>query len=219
VTFDWKSRLLPLLERTLGRVVKLPKRQITSVEEFFSLFPGVKDVFIDGTERPVQRPRKSKALRKKYSGKKKRHTRKNTVMCNENKEILFLSPSKDGRIHDSKQLGKSSILKHIPKDVAIWADKAYPKTIAKNGNAVMIPLKKSRKGELSPEQKAENRAIAGLRIVVEHAIGGLKRFRCMTDPFRNKFGKDDQTILVASALWNLHLLCIFSVKINPCSKD
>ena len=67
VTFDWKSRLLPLLERALGRVITLPKRQITSVEEFFRLFPGVKDVFIDGTERPIQRPRKSKSLKKRYS--------------------------------------------------------------------------------------------------------------------------------------------------------
>jgi hypothetical protein len=117
-----------------------------------------------------------------------------------------VSPSKDGRIHDSRQLTKSSVLEHIPKNVGIWTDKAYPKKIAKNGNAVMIPHKKPRKGELSPEQKAENRAISGLRMVVEHAIGGLKRFRCMTDPFRNKSGKD-QMVLVASALWNLHLLC------------
>jgi hypothetical protein len=205
VTFEWKSRLLPLLERVLGRTISLPKRQIRSVEEFFRLFPDVKDIFIDGTERPVQRPRNSKSLRRRYSGKKKRHTRKNAIIY-EKGRILFLSPSKDGRIHDSKQLGKSSILEHIPKNVGIWADKAYPKNIAKNGNTVMIPHKKPRKGELSPEQKAENRVISGLRMVVEHAIGGLKRFRCM-DPFRNKFGKDDQMILVASALWNLHLLC------------
>jgi len=63
VTFEWKIKLLPVLERALGRVVTLPKRQIMSVEEFFQSFPEVKDIFIDGTERPVQRPRKSKSLR------------------------------------------------------------------------------------------------------------------------------------------------------------
>jgi hypothetical protein len=70
-------------------------------------------------------------------------------------------------------------------------DKAYPRNIAKNGNVVMIPHKKPQKWKLTDAQKAENRAISGLRMVVEHAIGGIKRFRCMTDTFRNKAGKDD----------------------------
>jgi hypothetical protein len=71
VTFEWKSKLLPALDGALDRVITLPKRQIRSIKEFLQLFPEVKDVFIDGTERPVQRPRKSKSLRRKYSGKRK----------------------------------------------------------------------------------------------------------------------------------------------------
>ncbi|MDR2781130.1 MAG: hypothetical protein LBB21_01555 [Holosporaceae bacterium] len=72
VTFEWKSKLLPVLKRALGRVVTLPKRQIRSVDEFLQLFSGVRDIFVDSTERPVQRPRKSKGLRCKYSGKKEK---------------------------------------------------------------------------------------------------------------------------------------------------
>jgi hypothetical protein len=207
VTFDWKNKLLPALEQALGRVIQLPQRQIRSMEEFCRLFPEVKDVFIDGTERPIQRPRKAKAIRRKYSGKKKRHTRKNTVICDENRRILLVSPSKDGRIHDSRQLQKCPAVEHIPKNVGIWADKAYSKNIAKNGNTVMIPHKKPPKGKLSAGQKAENRVISGIRMVVEHAIGGIKRFRCMTDPFRNKSGKDDQMVVISAALWNLHIAC------------
>jgi hypothetical protein len=63
-TFDWKNKLLPVLERALDRVVTLPRRQIRSVEEFLRLFPDVRDIFVDGTERPVQRPRKIKAIRR-----------------------------------------------------------------------------------------------------------------------------------------------------------
>ncbi|MDR2781131.1 MAG: transposase family protein [Holosporaceae bacterium] len=72
-------------------------------------------------------------------------------------------------------LQKSSVLEHVPKEVAIWADKAYPRNMAKNGNIVMIPHKKPRGEELSPKQNAENKVISGLRMVVEHAIGGIKR--------------------------------------------
>ena len=41
--------LLPVLEQTLGRQLVLPKRQISSPEEFIKLFPGVKEVFGDAT--------------------------------------------------------------------------------------------------------------------------------------------------------------------------
>ncbi|GHU29537.1 hypothetical protein FACS1894152_7860 [Bacilli bacterium] len=52
---------------------------------FREYYPGVKDIFIDGTERPVQRPRNNKLQKKRYSGKKKRHTRKNVIMSDGNK--------------------------------------------------------------------------------------------------------------------------------------
>jgi hypothetical protein len=62
VTFDWKNKLLPVLEKALDRIITLPRRQIRSVEEFCRLFPEIKDIFVDGTERPAQRPRKAKEI-------------------------------------------------------------------------------------------------------------------------------------------------------------
>jgi hypothetical protein len=53
-------QFLPILEMTLGKHVSLPKRRINSVEEFFELFPEAKEVFLDGTERRVQKPRNLK---------------------------------------------------------------------------------------------------------------------------------------------------------------
>ncbi|WP_440867209.1 helix-turn-helix domain-containing protein [Symbiopectobacterium purcellii] len=60
----WVKILLPVLEMTLGRECVLPARQIRSAEEFFRAFPGVKDVFIDGTERPVQKPKNLRRRKK-----------------------------------------------------------------------------------------------------------------------------------------------------------
>ena|SRR5271157_157441 len=51
----WVQILLPVLEQTLGRKLVLPQRKISSPEEFERLFPGVKDVFGDATERKIQR--------------------------------------------------------------------------------------------------------------------------------------------------------------------
>ena len=74
---EWVNEYLPILEEALGRHCVLPARKITSVEEFKRLYPGVQEVILDGAERPIQRPKNKKNQKKAYSGKKKRHTRKN----------------------------------------------------------------------------------------------------------------------------------------------
>ena len=90
----WVHRLLPLLEKTLGRKCVLPDRQINSFSEFIIRYPEVKDVFVAGTERKVQRPKNLKKQRKLYSGKKKTHTRKSVVVNDDKLRILYLSESK-----------------------------------------------------------------------------------------------------------------------------
>src|SRR6266498_179389 len=42
---------------------------------------------------------------------------------------------------------------------------------------LLLPNKKKKKRELSAEQKTENKLLASERIYVEHAIGGMKRYR------------------------------------------
>lgn len=205
--FHWTSLLMPLLEKTLGRQAVLPKRQIRSVEEFVSFFPEVQDIFIDATERRTQRPQKAKIQRKRYSGKKKTHTRKNTIMANEKRKILFLSKTREGRLHDMKQLKKTCVLEHIPKDVTLWVDKAYVgiQHSLKHQNPVMIPHKKPKGKPLTSAQKKENKVISGIRIVVEHAVNGIKRFGSMSATYRNRKGQDDEMIYLCSGLWNFHL--------------
>ena len=72
-------KLTPILEKTLGREMALPKRKISTVEELFAIFPDVRDLFIDGTERPIQRPKDNEKQKENYSGKKKMHIRKNII--------------------------------------------------------------------------------------------------------------------------------------------
>jgi hypothetical protein len=205
--FHWTKRLMPLLEKALGRHVVLPQRQICSVEEFMALCPDVKDLFLDGTERPTQRPQKSKLRQKRYSGKKRCHTRKNSLITNERREILFLSPTKEGRVHDLTQIKKTEILRHFPPDKSLWVDKAFQsiQKCLKPSNAVMIPHKKPRGKSLTPQQKKENKIISGIRIVVEHAINGIKRFASTAHIYRNRRGQDDQFIHLCAGLWNFHL--------------
>lgn len=66
-----------------------------------------------------------------------------------------------------------------------------------------LPNKKKRNSELSIEQKAENKELAKERIRVEHSIGGLKRYRILSDRARIRdYQLFDQIIGVCAGLWN-----------------
>jgi hypothetical protein len=203
-THRWMHENLPRLEKSLGRKVLLPERRITTAEEFFEAFPDMKEVIIDGMERPTQRPSKNKTQRKHYSGKKKKHTRQNTVVTDKTKRILMLSPTKHGSIHDKKMTDKNMIPRAIPENVSIVVDTGF-QGIQKLHPNVLIPKKKPRGGYLTEAEKEMNRLISSIRIVVEHAIGGMKRYGWMADIYRNKNGIDDTFANVTAGLWNLHI--------------
>ena len=71
---------------------------------------------------------------------------------------------------------------------------------------VSIPYKKSKNHPLTEEQKADNRSRASERIVVEHSIGGIKRYRCLSDRLRmHDFVLYDVLLGVCTGLWNFYL--------------
>jgi hypothetical protein len=76
---QWIHRLTPIVNRALGSELQLPARQPAELHEVLATCPGL-EFIIDGTERPIRRPRDSQHRRDDYSGKKKRHTKKNIVI-------------------------------------------------------------------------------------------------------------------------------------------
>jgi len=203
-TQAWAHKILPILEKTLGRKLVLPKRRIGSVEEFFALFPETKEVLLDGMERPTIRSQKKKQQNKHYSGKKKRHTRKNLILTNSKKKILLITPTKHGKVHDKKMSDKNLIASRIPEEISLLVDTGF-QGIQKQHENTLIPKKKPKGGFLTDTEKAWNKLISSTRMKVEHAIGGIKRFNAISHIFRNKNGLDDQFVNVCSGLWNLEL--------------
>jgi hypothetical protein len=203
-TCRWMHKLLPLLEQALERTYVLPKRKISSMDEFIRLFPEVKDIFVDATERAVQRPVNNKKQNRLYSGKKKKHTRKNTIVSDEKKRILVVTKTTRGSMHDKKQFDKSGLGYVIPKGVSTWTDTGY-QGIDKIYDIDHIQPKKRTKGKsLTPEEKEENRVISSIRVVNEQAIGGIKRMNSTTNIYRNKRANtDDKFMVVSAGIWNL----------------
>ena len=75
-----------------------------------------------------------------------------------------------------------------------------------------IPTKQPRKSkknpnpQLSDEQKAANTALSRVRIFIEHAIGGMKRYNIVVQVFRNrKADFEDDAVGICAGLWNFAL--------------
>lgn len=203
--------LLPVLIRTLDKLGALPKRHFETIAELQQTFADIADLFIDATERPTQRPKDDETQRKKYSGKKKRHTIKNTVITNAFQMILFLGYTVFGSRHDYGLFKEEFPPEQNWFEVfMLWVDLGYLgiqedyETLG-----IHIPHKKPRKSKDNPqpaltkEQKQENRQMSKGRVVVENAIGRMKRFRSLTDTFRNhKENIADDVALIAAGISN-----------------
>jgi len=201
------DNLTPILESALGKTLSLPKRKIRSLQEFFELIPEAKDLFIDGTERPVQRPKDQKKQKQNYSGKKKAHTKKNLVISDEKNKIQYLGPTREGKAHDYGMFKDEFDPSTIPRKIAIWVDKGFQGITKDYPEAdVVMPKRKPKGKELTEYDKEQNKIISGIRILSEHAIGGVKRLRIVADKFRNKTEKfNDQVMHISCGLWNYQL--------------
>jgi hypothetical protein len=71
---------------------------------------------------------------------------------------------------------------------------------------IYVPFKRSKKRELSEEQKERNRNISKIRIKVEHSIGGMKRFRILSDRLRMRsIIRYNQIAGICAGIWNFQL--------------
>lgn len=197
------KRVMPLLQDRFIPKTELTKykRRTNKLDEFLESYPELKEVIFDGTELSSNRPKKGQ--KKSYSGKKKRHTKKNQVAIDKNTKIIIgLSPPEKGKIHDKKQLEKTGWDQKLSQEIMRYGDLGY---LGMKG--WIIPHKKPRNGELTKKQKRENRKISKKRIYVEHAIRGMKIFRRIGEKITVKSNESLNSVILASAnLYNFKRL-------------
>jgi hypothetical protein len=180
---EWVHRLTPILNLALGSQHHLPERKAATLTQVLRKCPGL-EFIIDGTERPIQRPKDPDRQRELYSGKQKRHTVKNVVIVERRtRKIKALSRTRPGKTSDKRIADEEDY--HFPARSKLWKDTGFQGYEPPNVRTYQ-PKKRPPKGELSAKEKATNQAISGIRVRVEHAIGGAKVFRIAHDIFRNR---------------------------------
>lgn len=204
-THEWMHELQPILEAALGKEMVLPERKLRSLEAFVEMFPEVERGMIDGTERSIQRPQDVEQQTQTYSGKKRRHTRKHLAAVDQNKRVLVLSHAREGKLHDKRFEAEEEIAFHIPDEIPIEVDLGFQGLQSEYTN-IRIPHKKPRGGELTEQQKQENRALSQSRVGCENAFAGIKRYGAVAQVYRNRMEDfDDCLMLTAAGLWNFYL--------------
>src|SRR6476660_332456 len=200
------QKIEPLIRNCLPMPQKLyniTKRLKTS-HEVEQYFPGFLS-FIDSTEQQIPRPTDNKRKTIFYSGKKKRYAVKMQFMVNNHGIIIHKVNHKKGRRHDYDIYKENHPL--TPKQVVNVVDlgyldieKDFPQQLSS------IPHRKKRNMRLSPEQKEYNQDHSQKRIIIEHTIYRLKKYRILSDIFRNKLRKYNQISDIVSGLVNYRIM-------------
>lgn len=195
--------LHPILNKTLDDLKELPERKA----EYLDLEEdeGEKYFLHDGAERPINRPKDNEMQKLYFSGKKKQHSIKNILLIDASCKVIFLSNTCEGKKHDKKAADEAKYNDKFPEESKLLQDTGFQGFEA--GNAVIIqPKKKPRNEELTEEEKESNRQISKVRVRVEHAIGGVKRYRLVKDKIRNwKKGFRDMVMETCCGLHNFRL--------------
>ena len=193
---------LPIPEKLYNVTKRL--KSIQEVEEFFPGFMA----FTDCSEQQIPRPKNKLRRRPYYSGKRKKHTVKNLYTTNQKGLIIYKTRHNQmGKRHDYRIYKKNHPV--IPKDVMnlydrgfLGVEKDYP------NQKSSLPIKREKGCDLTAEENEYNRNHSAKRIVIEHAICKLKKYRIMNEVFRNRLRKYDKVSDIVSGLVNYRIMNI-----------
>lgn len=108
----------------------------------------------------------------------------------------------NGKKHDF-QLFKESKTKIHP-EIKVLADSGY-QGLEKLHYKAKTPRKKSKKKALTKADKENNRQLAKDRILNENVIGSLKRFKILSDRYRNRRKRFSLRFNLISGIYNWEL--------------
>ena len=132
---------------------------------------------------------------------------KNLLLINAPLTILFLSETAEGRVHDKRMADATPY--PLPPGSQLLQDLGFLAFTLPQVE-ILMPTKKPRGQDLTPEHKAANQALARRRVRIEHVNSSVKRCRIVKDTLRLlKEGVRDLVMDICCALHN------FRVRLSP----
>jgi hypothetical protein len=194
------------IEKLIRQCLPIPQKinnitkRLKTLQQVEKYFPGFLS-FVDSTEQHIPRPVDKNRRKIFYLGKRKKHTVKTQIMVNNHGIIIHKTRHKKGHRHDYDIYKENRPA--TPKQVVnvfdlgyLGVEKDFPKQISS------IPNRKERNLVLSQEERYNNKDHSKRRIVIEHTICRLKKYRILSDVFRNKLRKYNRISDIVSGLVN-----------------
>jgi len=187
-------RVLPVLERRGLDTMRLPdpgRGKRVRLDALLRETPALA-VLVDTYEQRVQRHKERDEADRWYSGKQKAHTVKThaaqraPAVDERDGRIVDIPPSVPGPTADITLLKGSGLLPRLPPGVGVLGDLAYVGMDGlSSGVRGATPRRKPRGQPRPVEDVAYNTAFARRRVVVEHSIGRMRCYECLSQRDRH----------------------------------
>lgn len=126
------------------------------------------------------------------------------IICQKSRKILTIDCT-NGATHDFA-LYKST--DHIlSPNIKVLADSGYQGIATIHENST-IPIKKQKNQDLSEDAKLFNKALSKVRVACENVFGMLKRFKIISEKFRNVRDTFKFKFSLISKLYNYELAVV-----------
>ena len=130
-------------------------------------------------------------------------------MVSLNQEVLYLSPTYGGSVHDKKICDLEQI--EFLKKTMVLTDLGFIGLSSETAQIIM-PHKHRKNQELNEQQEQWNKWVSKIRVKVEHTIASIKIFRKVKEKFRGRlFNREDRVMLIACGLHNLKLKVKYAI--------
>lgn len=108
----------------------------------------------------------------------------------------------NGKRHDFRLFKESKT--RIHPTIKAVTDTGYQGIQKIHANSA-LPKKKSKKNPLTKEDKINNKKLSSERVLNENVIGSIKRFKIISDRYRNRRKRFALRFNLISAIYNLEL--------------
>jgi hypothetical protein len=117
-------------------------------------------------------------------------------------EKIICTEYANGKRHDFRVFKESGV--HFLANITALTDTGYLGLQKLHANTLM-PKKKSKKKPLSPDDKRQNRELSSQRVLNEHVIGKVKRFKIIADRYRNRRKRFGLRFNLIAGIYNYEL--------------
>lgn len=121
---------------------------------------------------------------------------------NKKSQQIICTAFANGKRHDFRLFKESKT--QIHPTINVLTDSGY-QGLQKIHSKTQMPKKRSKKNPLTQEDKKSNRQLSSDRVLNENVIGNLKRFKIISDRYRNRRKRFSLRFNLIAGIYNLEL--------------